>query len=279
MPGVIARAARVVGIINPAMPSLSDSASISMDCLHSVSYSNIPLAVYDVGRPSAQAQQIVEYLVPLIPDGATVQIGLGKVPAQLVRALAVRRGLALHTGMISDAVLELAAAGALRKESSIVTTVAVGRGEFYSRLAELRGLTITDVRVTHSPQTLATLRRFHAVNSALEVDLLGQVNAEYMDGRYVSGPGGLPDFAHAAHADQEGLSIVALNSTDASGATSRLVSRLGIGAPVTLAQHEVDAVVTEYGVAMLRGQSVEERARRLCAIAHPRHRPALQHSL
>ncbi len=279
MPGVIARAARIVGIINPAVPSLAGSASISMDRLHAVSYSHAPLSVYDVGRPSAQAEQIVQHLVPLIPDGATVQIGLGKVPAQLVRALAVRRGLALHTGMISDAVLGLAAAGALRAESAVVTAVAVGSGEFYSRLAELRALTITDVGVTHSPQTLAQLRSFYAVNSALEVDLLGQVNAEYLDGRYVSGPGGLPDFAHAAHADPEGLSIVALNSTDASGSTSRIVSRLGTGAPVTLAQHEVDAVVTEYGVAMLRGQSIDERARRLCTIAHPRHRPTLERYL
>ncbi len=279
MPGVIAHAARVVGIINAALPRLPGAASIPMDCLSAVAHSDAPLSVYDVGRPSAVARQIVAHLTPLIPNAATVQVGLGKVPAQLLEALSGHRELALHTGMVSDAVLGLAGAGALRKERAIVTAVAVGSAELYSRLPELRGLEITDVGVTHSPQTLSGLRRFYAVNSALEVDLLGQVNAEVIDGHYVSGPGGMPDFAHAAHAADDGLSIIALNSTDAGASVSRIVTRLGNGAPVTLPQHEVDAVVTEHGVAMLRGQSVEERARRLCAIAHPQHRNALRRSL
>ncbi len=279
MPGVIAHAARVIGIVNSALPRLPGAASIPMDCLSAVAYSDAPPSLYEVGRPSAVATQIVAHLAPLIPNGATVQVGLGKVPAQLLEALAGHRNLALHTGLISDAALGLAGAGALRRERAIVTAVAVGSAELYSRLPELHGLEITDVGVTHSPQTLGGLRRFHAVNSALEVDLLGQVNAEVIDGRYVSGPGGLPDFAHAAHAADDGLSIIALNSTDAGGSVSRIVTRLGNGAPVTLPQHEVDAVVTEYGVAMLRGQSVEERARRLCAIAHPQHRPALRRSM
>ena len=219
------------------------------------------------------------HLAPLIPNGATIQIGLGKVPAQLLLALTGHRDLALHTGLISDAVLPLAAAGALRRERPIITTVAVGSREFYSRLTELAGLHIAHVGVTHSPQSLSAVRGFHAINSAFEVDLLGQVNAEMIDGRYVGGPGGLPDFAHAAHADPEGLSIIALNSTNAGGSVSRIVSRLESGVPVTLAQHEVDAVVTEHGAALLRGQPVDERARRLCAVADPKHRNALEHEL
>ena len=96
-----------------------------------------------------------------------------------------------------------------------------------------------------------------------------------LDGRYISGPGGLPDFARAAHLDPEGLSIIALNATDGSGARSRIVAKLAPGTPVSAPQHDVDAVVTEYGVAMLRGQPLDERARRICAIAHPTHRPLL----
>jgi acyl-CoA hydrolase len=113
------------------------------------------------------------------------------------------------------------------------------------------------------------------VNSALQVDLVGQVNAEMLDGQYVSGPGGLPEFARAAHLDPEGLSIIALNATGGGGRLSRIVPRLGEDAVISVPQYDVDAVVTEYGVAILRGQSLEERARRLCAVAHPEHRAAL----
>jgi acyl-CoA hydrolase len=178
--------------------------------------------------------------------------------------------------MISDATLFLAAAGALRRRKPILTGVAVGSSEFYTRLAGMRGLAFAEVGHTHAPQTLGKLTRFHAVNSALEVDLLGQVNAERLNDSYVSGPGGLPDFAHAAHSDPEGLSIIALNATDAGGAVSRIVPRLGSNAPVTVPQHDVDVVVTEFGAALLRGQTLDQRARRLCAVAHPLHRPGLE---
>jgi acyl-CoA hydrolase len=105
---------------------------------------------------------------------------------------------------------------------------------------------------------------------------LGQVNSEKLDEQYVSGPGGLPDFARAAHLDPDGLSIIALNATDSSGARSRIVRHLPPGTPVTLSQHDVDAVVTEFGTAMLRGQPLDERARRICAVAHPSHRAELE---
>jgi acyl-CoA hydrolase len=275
MPSIMARARRIVGIINPNVPALPGSASIPMDAFAAVARSSAPLAIYDVG-PAAAAGPLVAHLEPLIPDGATLQIGLGKIPSQLLNALGDRRDLKLHSGMIGDAALDLVAAGALRDGESITTGVAVGTSAFYGRLAGVEGLKLAAVGFTHAPQTLAQLPRFHAVNSALEIDLLGQVNAETLGGRYVSGPGGLPDFARAAHLDPEGLSIIALNATDSSGAASRIVPQFAAGTPVTVPQHDVDAVVTEYGVAMLRGQSMDERARRLCAVAHPAHRPLLQ---
>jgi acyl-CoA hydrolase len=120
------------------------------------------------------------------------------------------------------------------------------------------------------------LPRLFAINSAIEVDLLGQVNAEAIGGRYVSGPGGLPDFAHAARRSEDGLSVIALNSTDASERQSRIISAIEPGTPVTVPQYNVDVVVTEWGIAMLRGCDVEERAHRLIAVAHPEHRPALR---
>lgn len=274
MPSIMARA-RIIGIVNPNVPTLPGSPSIPMDAFALISRSTAPLATYDVGAPSRAAAALVAHLAPLIPNGATLQIGLGKIPSQLIEALAHHRELALHTGMIGDATLQLAAAGALRSDEPIMTGVAVGGPGFYGQLTNLPGLKFAEVGFTHAPETLARLSRFHAVNSALEVDLLGQVNAESVGGRHVSGPGGLPDFARAAHLDAGGLSIIALNATDGTGATSRIVPQLAAGTPVTVPQHDVDAVVTEFGVAMLRGQPIDERARRLRAIAHPAHRPML----
>jgi acyl-CoA hydrolase len=268
MPTVIKQANRLFGVINPLLPRLAGSVSVPIDQFELIAHSNTPLATYDVGEASPAAGRIVEHLATLIPSGATLQLGLGKIPAQLLQALHTHTELRLHTGMISDAVLDLAAAGALHRERPMLTAVAVGSASFYARLTTTQGLAFAEVAHTHA--------QLYAINSALEVDLLGQVNAEMLDGRYLSGPGGLPDFAHAAHLNSDGLSIIALNATDGSGARSRIVPRLAAGTPVTVPQHDVDVIVTEYGAALLRGQPLDERMRRLCAIAHPQHRPALQ---
>jgi acyl-CoA hydrolase len=279
MPSVIAHATRVFGVINPSVPRLRGSVDVPLERFERIAYSKAPLASYDVGAVSDSSQRLVEHLAKLIPSGATLQVGLGKIPSQLLHALCAHRALSLHTGMISDAVLQLSASGALREHRPICTAVALGTADFYAHLAALRGLSFSEVGFTHAPQTLCKVHRLHAVNSALEVDLLGQVNAEMLDGRYISGPGGLPDFARAAHFDPEGLSIIALNATDHRGIRSRIVSRLPAGTPVSVPQHDIDAVVTEYGVAMLRGQPGDVRASRLCAIAHPDHRPSLQQAV
>jgi len=276
MPTVLARASRKVGIINPNVPNLPGSFSLPLDGFQAIAHSSAPLAAYHLIPALDKAGALVANLAQLIPHGATLQIGLGKIPSQLLDALKGHQDLCLHTGMISDAALRLASTGALRTRKAILTGVAVGSGEFYSRLSAMNGLEFADVGITHEPSTLLSLSKFHAVNSALEVDLLGQVNAETVRGRYVGGPGGLPDFARAAHLDPEGLSIIALNATEAGGAISKIVSQFEPGTPVTVPQHDVDAVVTEYGVALLRGQSLDERARRLCAIASPTHRTALE---
>jgi acyl-CoA hydrolase len=275
MPSVLARASRVFGVINPNVPRLPGSPSVPMERFAAISHCGAPLATYEVGKPSPAAGALVEHLATLIPSGSALQVGLGKVPSQLLRALGARRNLTLHSGMISDAALDLADCGALCAEPAIRTGVAIGSAAFYARLAAQPGLSFAEVGFTHSPQTLSRISGLRAVNSALQVDLLGQVNAEMLDGQYVSGPGGLPDFARGAHLDPEGLSIIALNATDGSGRLSRIVPRLGADAVISVPQYDVDAVVTEYGVALLRGQSLDERARRLCAIAHPDHRAEL----
>lgn len=276
MPALLKGSRRLLGIVNPNVPYVPGAARLHLTRLSAFARSTAPLRQYDAGRSNPVTDRIAEHLAALIPDGATLQLGLGKVPNQLAGKLKHHRQLRLHSGMLSDASLDLLACGALRGDVPMVSTVAVGSAAFYAQLGHVENLSLVGVDHTHDPQVLSGLSRLHAINSALEVDLMGQVNAEMLDGQHISGPGGLPDFAHAARRNGEGLSVIALPSSDPSGRVSRLVPQLASGTPVTVPQHDVDAVVTEYGVAMLRGLPLDERMQRLTAIAHPDHRARLQ---
>jgi acyl-CoA hydrolase len=276
MPGVLNGARRILAILNPRVPSLPHSVAVPMESFAMVASSTGALAQYDAGPPNAIADRIAMQLAGLIPSGATLQLGLGIIPNQLLRSLRGHRHLALHSGLLSDSMLELLDSGALRTQRPLVTTVVVGSEALYAKLPDIAGLHLEPVSHTHNPEVLCQVARLFAINSALEVDLMGQVNAEMLGGAYVSGPGGLPDFAAAAHRQPDGLSIITLPSTDSSGRHSRIVPRFASGTPVSVPQHDVDAVVTEYGVAMLRGQCLKVRLRRLIAVAHPDHRAALE---
>ncbi len=275
MPAVLSRAGRILAVINPRIPQLSGSLSLALERISQFARVDSPLIEYDAGRSNPVTDQIVAHLVALIPNGATIEVGLGKVPAQLLPALHQHRDLGFHSGMLSDAILDLHAAGCVRKGTALTAAVCVGSAGLYQRMGGVANLQIQGVDSTHNPQVLAALPRLHAVNSALEIDLLGQVNAEMLNGRYVGGPGGLPDFAAAAHRQADGLSIIALPATDPKGRISRIVPRFAAGTPVAVAQMDVDVVVTEYGAARLRGADIETRMHRLIAIAHPDFRTGL----
>lgn len=275
MPTVLQRARRVLGIINPRVPQLAGAPRIALSRFALLARSEAPLTLYDAGSSNEATERIVSALLPLIPSGATLQVGLGKVPNQLLPALASRRGLRLHTGLLSDSALPLLDAGALDAEAPIIAGVVVGSEALYQRLPLITKLEIRGVEYTHDPAVLAATPKLFAINSAIEVDLSGAVNAEMLGGKHVSGPGGLPDFAHAASRQADGLSIIALNATDASGKHSRIVEQFAAGTAVSVPQHSVDVVVTEFGAALLRGQDLDERRRRMAAIAHPDHREGL----
>ncbi|WP_428312947.1 acetyl-CoA hydrolase/transferase family protein [Hydrocarboniphaga sp.] len=276
MPGLLLRAKRILAVINPNVPDLPGAPRVSMEAFTAYARSAAALPQYDAGRSNDAATRIAAHLATLIPDGATLQVGLGKVPSQLLPVLRGHRDLAFHSGMLSDSILALLDSDALRVDRPLMTTVVAGSEALYRQLPSLRTLHLAGVERTHDPQVLGRLEKLHAINSAIEVDLLGQVNAEVVDGRYVSGPGGLPDFAQAAHRQADGLSIIALPASDPAGRVSRIVAQLAAGTPVTVPQHDVDVVVTEYGIAHLRGVALDERMQRLIGIAHPHHRDALR---
>lgn len=221
-------------------------------------------------------ERIAAHIAPLIPDGATLQFGLGKTQQAMLQALTAHRNLCIHSGMVSDPVLGLLESGALRKQAGSITTgTLLGSQSLYEELPRFEGLRLAATDYTHSQQVLAGIEGFFSINSALSVDLFGQINAELMDGVQISGCGGLTDFIHGAQLSPGGRSVIALPATAKGGTVSRIEVALA-AQPVSVGRLEVDMIATEYGVAELRHKSVHERAEALIAIAAPQHQEALR---
>jgi 4-hydroxybutyrate CoA-transferase len=272
MPAVLRKCRRRLGLINRQTPRVHGSVTVPFDTLDYVCEVDTPLPVY-IAPADAGTEAIARHIAPLVDDDVVLQAGLGKVPTALMRLLRDRRGLKLHSGMLSDGLLELAAAGALDMDHAHTTCVLVGSSAFYERVRDFTPLRVVGCEITHDPARLAALERFVAVNSALEVDLFGQCNLELTRGAAVSGAGGAPDFARAGRLSRGGCSIVALHAAHKQG--SRIVPALGDEALASLSRVDVDFVVTEHGVARLAGASVHERAQALIEVAAPQYRPEL----
>lgn len=273
MPALVDAGARLVGIVNPAMPDPSDGPRVPVDRFEALVHAHTPLIEYDGGEPDAVMLAIGRHIVALLEEGDTLQLGLGKVQSAVLRQLAGRRGFGFHGGMISTPMLERLEEGTFSK--GILTGVALGTGPFYRALDKFGAIAFRPVSHTHDLHALSKVPDLVSVNSVLEVDLFGQASAEMLGRRPVSGQGGLVDFVRGARNSRGGRSILALPSTAGGEARSRIVPALAEGVPVTVPRADVDIVVTEYGVARLRGIDVEERAHRLLAIAHPAFRDDL----
>ena len=274
-PAAMARCRRLIAVVNPNMRPLPYSVSIAADALMAVCEEASEIPSY--GNETDEATEAIGRLIAqFIEDGSVLQTGLGKVPGAIARALRGHRNLAIHSGMVSDGLMELALAGALDPDATHYSTVVAGSKELYDWMPEARGLQLVGCDQTHAPATLARLEKFVAVNSALEVDLLGQCNLEHRDGRAISGAGAAPDFAATARNCRGGLSIVALNATYDGGTKSRIVPALPQSAVASLSRVDVDLVITEFGVADLRLASVHERARALINVAAPQFRESLE---
>jgi acyl-CoA hydrolase len=264
----------LIAEINSRMPATVGSARIHLSRFAATIETDRPLAEAPVAVPSDIERTIAASVAALVHDGDTIQLGIGALPTAVIDQLRSHRDLGIHSGMISDGVADLVRAGVItgaRKEIDpglIVTGAALGSTQFYDRLDELP-VEFRPVSYTHAAATLAQLHTLVAINSAVEVDLSGQVNAETRRGHYIGALGGQGDFSRAASSTGGG-SIIALRSR--SGGHSTIVSSVKT---VTTSRADVDFVVTEFGVASLRGASLAERARRLTAIAAPEFREGL----
>ena len=228
--------------------------------------------------PGATELAIARHVAALIPDGATLQFGLGALPEAILAALADRRDLGIHSGAIGDKAADLMEAGVItnaRKTIDRGVTVAgvmFGSKRIQQFCHRNPAVQFRSNAYTHNAEVLARIEHFAALNTAIEVDLSGQINAETAGGVYVGAVGGALDFLRGAHLSKGGLPIIALPST--AGKASRIVAKLS--GPVSTPRSDAGIIVTEYGVADLRGAPLSERARQMIAIAHPDFREQLE---
>jgi 4-hydroxybutyrate CoA-transferase len=278
LPAAVARARLVVAQVNEQMPR-SKGTYVHVSALDYVVHVNAPLQTVQPATPDDVTTAIAARAASLIADGDTIQLGIGKLADAVLRALAGKSGLRMHTETFGDSALELIEQGTLvggGRSPAIVATFVTGSERLYSALSTAEDIVMMPVSYTNSPTVLAGADRFVGVNSAIEVDLSGQINAESIGPKLYSGPGGHLDFAISAAYGRNGRYVCALPSVAARGTVSRIVPRLASGSTVTVPRSLADVVVTEHGIAQLRGLTTRARAEALIEVAHPDHRAALR---
>jgi acyl-CoA hydrolase len=278
MPWVWSRAKRRVAHFNPRLPRLASSFRVHRSEIDLAIEADTPLNDFRDPPVGEVEARIGAHVAGVVRDGDTLQFGIGAVPLSLASALGAHRRLRFHGGMLPSAVMQLWQAGAMDRDAPLTTGVVLGEAALRDFAAGTPRLWLTDVSQTHDPVRLGAIPRFVAVNSAIEVDLFGQVNAERANGVVQAGSGGLPAFAQGALASDGGRLVIALPSTAKTrtgDSVSRIVPAIDASGLVTLPRHAADTIVTEHGVAELRALSLDARAQALIAIAAPAHRATL----
>lgn len=240
-----------------------------------------PLVAIEEATPGELDHRIAAFVADRIPDGATIQAGIGSIPNAVLSGLHGHHNLGVHTELLSDGFIDLIESGVAngsRKRlnpGKVVTTFALGSQELYEFLHENPAVELLPVDYVNDPRIIAEEECFVSINATVEIDLIGQCASETVAGRYWSSSGGQADFARGAMYSEHGRAFIVLPSTAAGGAVSRIRPTLTPGSVVTTLKNTVDSVVTEFGVADLRGRSLSQRARALIAIAHPQFRDEL----
>lgn len=277
VPAALSRAKCVVAEVNPSMPSPPGSPSISLSSIDYIVEVDHPLPVPEADFGDEVSRKLGEIVATLVNDGDTIQVGMGRIPTAVLAALRSKNDLGFHSGLLAEPVLGLIENGNItgsRKPidtGMTVTGIAFGSPPFYTAVSRDSRIHFRPATYTHDAGVIRSLVNFVAINSAIEVDLDGQINAEFINGRQVSGIGGLGDFMRGARLARNGRSIIALPSR-AGRQRSRIVSRVE---KVSCARNDVDFVATEFGIADLRYKAPRERAEALIAIAAPEFRDQL----
>jgi acyl-CoA hydrolase len=275
------RARLVIAQLNRAVPRTLGDSFVHVDAIDWGVEVDIPPYEH-AERPFGEVERrIGEHVAELVPDRATIQMGIGAIPGAVALALRDKRDLGIHTEMFTDAVLDLVESGTVTgaakevNRGKIVSTFMVGTRRLYRFVDDNPMVEMRPVDYTNDTAEIRRFSRMVAINSALAVDLTGQVSADSIGTRFYSGVGGQMDFMRGAALAPDGQAIIALPSTAAGGTISRIAPVLAEGAGVVTTRAHVRTVVTEYGVAQLFGRSVRERAKALIEIAHPDFRADL----
>jgi acetyl-CoA hydrolase len=272
----------VIAEINPNMPRCWGASFIHLSQIDYCVQVNYALPELPQGTPTNLYSEIVAHVAGLINDGDTLQLGIGAIPDAVLNCLRTKRDLGIHTELFSDGIIELVEEGIIngRRKSflpgKIVTSFCLGTRRLFEFLHDNPIVEFRPVDFTNDPFNISRNDNMVAINSALQVDLTGQVCADSIGCRFYSGVGGQVDFMRGAARSKGGKPIIALPSTALGGTISRIVPVLDLGAGVTTSRNDVHFVVTEFGVADLYGKSVQKRAEALISIAHPDFREELR---
>lgn len=272
---------KIIAHINPLMPRTHGDAFIAYDRFHSVFEQADPLPIHKVSKPDPISEQIGRHVAELIEDGDCLQMGIGAIPDSVLSFLGDRKHLGVHTEMFSDGVLKLVEQGAIDNTKKlvhpgkIVTGFALGSQALYDFVDDNPQVVFLDIEYVNDTSIIRRNPNVSAINSALQVDITGQVCADSIGTQIYSGFGGQMDFVRGASLSPGGKSVIALPSTAKGGTMSRISPVLTSGAGVVTTRAHVHYIATEYGIANLRGKSIKERAKSLIEIAHPNFREQL----
>lgn len=277
---VVERAKIVIAEINEQMPRTMGDTLVHLSQVDYAVEASHPLPTIPQPKITEVEKRIAGFVSDLIPDGAVLQIGIGNISDAILEQLREKRGLRIHTGSFSDGVIKLVESGALeiKGSGSIVSMDLMGTKKLYDFCHENSIIEMRPIEYTHAIQVLSQIKGLVSVSSGIQIDLSGQVNSEMRGETLINGVGGQLDFLRGAAASPGGKSVIAFPSTAKKGEISRIISKLAAGSSATVGRADIDSVVTEYGVARLRGKSLPERARELIAVAHPKFREELKHA-
>lgn len=271
----------VIAEVNRQMPRTLGDSFIHISRLHHIVEVDYPIPVAPQGGSSPQHLEIGRHIAELIPDGATIQMGIGSIPDAVLQSLCSHKDLGIHTELFSDGVIDLVERGVItcsRKTfhpGKIIAGFLFGTQALYNFVDNNPMIELHPTDYVNDPFNIARNDKMVAINSAVQIDLTGQVCADSIGSRFYSGVGGQVDFVRGTARAKGGLPIIALLSTAQNGDASRIVPTLYEGAGVTTSRNDVHVVVTEYGVAWLYGKTIRERAQALINIAHPNFRDEL----
>lgn len=272
----------VIAQINDQMPRTLGDNFIHVSEIDYLVENNHPLIELKPGLIGEVEKEIGRHCATLIEDGSTLQLGIGTIPDAVLLFLKDKKDLGIHSEMISDGVVELVEAGVITNkmktlhQGKTIVTFLMGTKKLYDYVNNNPAVEMYSVDYVNNPITIMKNYKMVSVNSCVQVDLMGQVVSDSVGLRQISGVGGQVDFVRGASMADDGKSIIAMPSTAAKGKVSKIVPLVDEGAAITTSRNDVDYIVTEFGIAHLKGKTLKERARSLIEIAHPDFRDSLK---